>query len=153
MTPQAFQFSSPSEYSDWANYSGFNRKTGEQEAPTQSGVAPPTDFSSYLDQRTQPIMDKFNAYSNIAKQVGNGDISGAFATYQNRNAPTPTQVPSSAPPPPSSDISGFEKPFTPPTFGADGGSITDGLSKSIMNSFGMENGGIVDAAKVFLGLH
>jgi hypothetical protein len=151
MTPQAFQFSSPSEYSDWANYSGFNRKTGELEAPTQSGVAPPTDFSSYLDQRTQPIMDKFNAYSNIAKQVGNGDISGAFATYQNRNAPQPAQMPS-VPPPAPADMSGFQKPYSPATFGAGGDGITDGLSKSIMNSFGMEDGGIANAAKMFLGL-
>ena len=150
MTAQAFQFAAPSDYSDWANYSGFNRKTGEQEAPDQNGIAPPSDFSSYVDQRTKPIMDKFNAYSNIVKQVGNGDIAGAFTTYQNRNAPPPAQVPSSAPPPPA-DMSGFQKPYSPATFGG-GGGITDGVSKSIMNSFGMDDGGIANAAALFLGL-
>lgn len=150
MTAQAFQFAAPSDYSDWANYSGFNRKTGEQEAPDQNGIAPPSDFSSYVDQRAQPLMNKFNAYSNIANQVGNGDIAGAFASYQNRNALTPVDVPSSAPPPPA-DMSGFQKPYSAATFGNSGG-VTDGFKKMTPDSFNFDDGGIANAAALFLGL-
>jgi len=58
----AFQFSNPADYSDWAKYAGFDRKTGD------IGVAPPSAPS---------VDDIENKISNITSQLQQGNVVGS----------------------------------------------------------------------------
>ena len=85
---QAFQFGSPSDYSDWANYAGFDRKTGEQEAFKPSeGVAPPSTAAEYLTQAIAPIQQKMGMMSSAMNNAGKGNMIGAVQAFK---SPQPT---------------------------------------------------------------
>ena len=101
---QKFDFSSPSEYSDWANYAGFNRKTGEIDN-VPSGAISPTD--SLIENPLDKITKTFDTISNIGSSIGSGDIKGAISAYKTRNN---TQ----GVPPTPANMSGFQTPYQIP---------------------------------------
>lgn len=80
-----FDFASPSQYSDWAQYAGFNRTTGEVEgmqAP-QKGVAPPENISDYMSQRFAPVVG----------QLATGNVMGAANTMRQARNPAQATAP------------------------------------------------------------
>jgi hypothetical protein len=90
---QAFQFGSPSDYSDWANYAGFDRKTGEQEAFKPSeGVAPPSSVSEYLTQAIAPATKKMSTISNAMDNIGQGSMVGAYQAFKSPQTSLHTPV-------------------------------------------------------------
>lgn len=91
----SFTFADPKQYSDWAGYAGFDRKTGEMEqTPAKQGVPPPQDFNQYLNQRLAPVQNIMSNAGNFANQVGSGNFVGAMSTAQNmRQAVPPTAAP------------------------------------------------------------
>jgi len=91
----SFTFADPKQYSDWAGYAGFDRKTGEMEqAPAKQGIPPPQDFNQYLNQRLQPVQNIMSNAGNFATQVGAGNFGGAMSTAQNMRQPVPpTEAP------------------------------------------------------------
>jgi hypothetical protein len=105
---QKFDFSSPSEYSDWANYAGFNRKTGEIDS-VPSGAIAPTD--SLLTNPLNSISKTFDKISNIGSSLNSGNIQGAISAYKNRN-----NISSQPVPPTPTDMTGFQNPYQAPTF-------------------------------------
>jgi hypothetical protein len=90
---QSFQFASPSDYSDWAKYAGFDRTTGEQQSFSNDGVAPPNGLSGLEEKMIAPIQSKINTASNIASNLNSGNISGAVQAFKNPTTPLqqPTQ--------------------------------------------------------------
>jgi hypothetical protein len=94
----AFNFASPFEFSDWARYAGFDRKTGEmQSSPMATGIKPPEDMQQYLQQRFAPVQNKMNAIAPAAQQISQGNIVQGMNTYRaGQPAMTPT-VPGQAP--------------------------------------------------------
>ena len=91
----AFTFADPKQYSDWAGYAGFDRKTGEMEqTPAKQGIPPPQDFNQYLNQRLAPVQNIMSNAGNFANQVGAGNFGGAMSTANNmRQAVPPTAAP------------------------------------------------------------
>jgi hypothetical protein len=91
----SFTFADPKQYSDWAGYAGFDRKTGEMEqAPAKQGIPPPQDFNQYLNQRLAPVQNIMSNAGNFATQVGAGNFGGAMSTANNmRQAVPPTAAP------------------------------------------------------------
>jgi hypothetical protein len=91
----SFTFADPKQYSDWAGYAGFDRKTGEMEqTPAKQGIPPPQDFNQYLNQRLQPVQNIMSNAGNVASQVGSGNFVGAMSTANNmRQAVPPTAAP------------------------------------------------------------
>lgn len=93
----AFTFADPKQYSDWAGYAGFDRKTGGMEdAPLKQGVPPPQDFNQYLNQRLEPVQNIMSNAGNFANQVGSGNVAGAISTAKNMRqgvAPTAPTAP------------------------------------------------------------
>ena len=89
----AFTFADPKQYSDWAGYAGFDRKTGGmEEAPLKQGIPPPQDFNQYLNQRLAPVQNIMSNAGNFASQVGAGNFGGAMSTANNmRQAVPPTE--------------------------------------------------------------
>lgn len=80
----AFQFSSPSEYSDWAKYAGFDRRTGEMQSPSMpSGVKPPENMQEYLSQRMSAASDKLAAVAPAMQQATAGNLFQAAQTLRN----------------------------------------------------------------------
>jgi hypothetical protein len=75
---QNFQFASPSNYSDWANYAGFDRTTGEQKSYAPSEGIAPTNISEFMDQAIAPVENKMQKMSGIATNIGQGNMSGAY---------------------------------------------------------------------------
>ena len=81
-----FGYGNPSNFSDWAQYAGFDRKTG-QIAPTSldAGIAPPETFGELFEQKVaKPFsnavqnVQSFGAnISNAANQLGQGNGMGA----------------------------------------------------------------------------
>lgn len=91
----SFTFADPKQYSDWAGYAGFDRKTGEMEqTPAKQGIPPPQDFNQYLNQRLAPVQNIMSNAGNFANQVGAGNFGGAMSTANNmRQAVPPTAAP------------------------------------------------------------
>ena len=90
MNNLSFQFKSPSNYGDWANYAGFDRTTGEENFGTSSagGVPPPkaeskmpTSFSEMYDQAVAPAKNAYNKLSSVGSNVMSGNIPGAIKAY------------------------------------------------------------------------
>ena len=75
---QNFQFASPSNYSDWANYAGFDRTTGEQKSYAPSEGIAPTNISEFMDQAIAPVENKMQKMSGIATNISQGNMSGAY---------------------------------------------------------------------------
>jgi hypothetical protein len=74
----AFQFASPAQYGDWAQYAGLDRTTGEptaQAAP--QGVAPPENLQGYMDQRLGGVQQKMAAIPGAFQQAAQGNITKA----------------------------------------------------------------------------
>jgi hypothetical protein len=80
----AFQFSSPSSFSDWANYAGFNRTTGEIEGmSSQAGVPPPESLQGLISQRLGSAQSKIGAIAPAMQQAGQGNVMKAIGTMRN----------------------------------------------------------------------
>ena len=86
MADLSFGFAPP-DYGDWTNYAGFNRKTGEIESSSQSGIAPPQNFSEYVSQRMQPAQQMIGGLSTSAEQLGQGNFTQAMGTMRNARKP------------------------------------------------------------------
>jgi hypothetical protein len=90
----AFTFADPKQYSDWAGYAGFDRKTGGmEEAPAKQGIPPPQDFNQYLNQRIAPVQNMMSNAGNMASQVGAGNFVGAMSTAKNMREPVAPTAP------------------------------------------------------------
>lgn len=90
----AFTFADPKQYSDWAGYAGFDRKTGGmEEAPAKQGIPPPQDFNQYLNQRIAPVQNMMSNAGNMASQVGAGNFVGAMSTAKNMRQPVAPTAP------------------------------------------------------------
>lgn len=120
----AFEFASPSNFGDWANYAGFNRATGEIEGmASKAGVAPPEDLQGYMNQRLGSAQSKVAAIAPAMQQAGQGNVTKAIGMMRNPSQP---QSAPTAPAPVSNDYdyqSGIEtsglnfSPSTMPMFG------------------------------------
>lgn len=82
-----FGYANPNNFSDWANYAGFDRKTGTMAAPSADlGVAPPETFGELFEQKVakpfsntlQNVQTFGTNMSNAATQLGQGNAMGAF---------------------------------------------------------------------------
>lgn len=79
----AFNFASPSEFSDWARYAGFDRRTGEMEqSPMAQAIKPPENMQQYLQQRFAPAQNKLNAIAPAAQQISQGNVVQGMSTYR-----------------------------------------------------------------------
>ena len=90
-----FDFASPSQYGDWAQYAGFNRTTGEIEgmqAP-QKGVAPPENISDYMSQRLAPVQGVIGAVAPVVGQLATGNVMGASNTMRQARNPAQATAP------------------------------------------------------------
>jgi hypothetical protein len=88
---KSFDFSNPAQFSDWAQYAGFNRTTGEVEgmkAP-QQGVAPPENLGDYMSQRLGSASSMAGAVAPAMGQLATGNVMGAVNTV--REARNPAQ--------------------------------------------------------------
>jgi len=125
-----FEFASPKNYGDWANYAGFNRTTGEIEGmSSQAGVPPPESLQGYMNQRLGSVQNKLSAIAPAMQQVSQGNVMKAVGMVRNPAAPVAPTVPGVITPPAApvnNDYdyeSGIEKsglnfsPMTMPTFG------------------------------------
>lgn len=66
-----FDFASPAQYGDWAQYAGLNRTTGEMEgtpAPVQ-GVPPPENPMEAIQQRFSAAQNKVGGRVNQAMNM------------------------------------------------------------------------------------
>lgn len=94
-----FDFASPAQYGDWAQYAGFNRNTGEvdgMQAP-QQGVAPPENLGDYMSQKLGSASNMAGAVVPAIGQLATGNVMGAANTMRQARNPaqqtTPTQQP------------------------------------------------------------
>ena len=123
----AFEFASPQNYGDWANYAGFNRKTGEIEAmSSQAGVPPPENLQGYMNQRLGSVQNKLSAIAPAMQQAGQGNVMKAVSMVRNPANTSTTPGAPTIPAPVSNDYdyeSGIEtsglnfSPVTMPMFG------------------------------------
>lgn len=98
-----FGYANPNNFSDWAGYAGFDRKSGTMApASADTGVPPPETFGELYDQK---IVKPFNSavqnvqtfgtnMSNAATQLGQGNGMGAVNAARGVN---PAQANQSAP--------------------------------------------------------
>jgi hypothetical protein len=84
----AFKFSSPATYSDWANYAGFDRTTGEI-GGSQAAVPPPQT----MDQRLESAQGKLSAIAPAMQQLGQGNITQAVGMMRGQSSPQGAAVP------------------------------------------------------------
>ena len=74
----AFQFASPAQFGDWAQYAGLDRTTGEPTAKTApQGVAPPENLQGYMDQRLGGVQQKMAAIPGAFQQATQGNMTKA----------------------------------------------------------------------------
>lgn len=90
-----FDFASPSQYSDWAQYAGFNRTTGEVEGlrPVEQGVPPPGNLSEMINQRLGSVQGVIGAVAPAMGQLGTGDVMGAANTMRQVRNPAQATAP------------------------------------------------------------
>ena len=103
---KSFDFASPAQYGDWAQYAGFNRTTGEIEgmkAP-QQGVAPPENLGDYLGQRMGSASGMAGAVAPAMAQLGSGNVMGAVNTVRQARNPAQQIAPMQQPVP----ITGYD---------------------------------------------
>jgi len=103
-----FDFASPSQFSDWAQYAGFNRNTGEVEGNqnTQQAIKPPENFGDYMNQRMGSAEGMANAVVPAMAQLGQGNVMGAVNTV--RQARNPAQQTTTSPIQQIAPISGYD---------------------------------------------
>jgi hypothetical protein len=89
-----FDFASPAQYGDWAQYAGFNRITGEIEGmqPQQQGVAPPSSMSEYANQRLGSLGGMASAVVPAMAQMATGNVMGAANTMRQARNPAQAQA-------------------------------------------------------------
>jgi hypothetical protein len=85
---QSFQFANPADYSDWATYSGFNRKTGEQDSYVPAGGVAPTNISEFMNQAIAPAQQKMDVLSGVASNISQGNMGGAYQAFKQKPLPT-----------------------------------------------------------------
>jgi hypothetical protein len=94
MAASQFDFANPSSFSDWANYAGFDRTTGEIQSTAPTGIAPPQNFSELVNQRMQPAQQMIAGMGTAAGQVGQGNFTQALGTVRKARQPVaPGQQP------------------------------------------------------------
>lgn len=99
----AFQFKSPTQFGDWAQYAGLDRVTGEPTASTtQPGVPPPEDLQGYMDQRLSSAKNQMAAIPNAFQQAGQGNFGKAIGMVKNPTL-TPLGTPAEQISAPTSD--------------------------------------------------
>lgn len=96
-----FDFASPGQYSDWAQYAGFNRTTGEVEGmrPVEQGVAPPANLTEMLNKRLAPVQSVVGAVAPAMGQLASGDVMGAANTVKQARNPAQQTMPMQQPVP------------------------------------------------------
>ena len=88
----AFQFASPAQYGDWAQYAGLDRTTGEMVSqPIQQGVAPPENLQGYMDQRLSGVQQKIAAIPGAFQQASQGNITKAAGMMRSPSTPNVVQ--------------------------------------------------------------
>lgn len=96
----AFQFASPAQFGDWAQYAGLDRITGEMVSqPAQQGVAPPENLQGYMDQRLSGVQQKMAAIPGAFQQASQGNMVKAAGMIRGAGSlgqPTATQAPAPA---------------------------------------------------------
>lgn len=101
-----FGYGNPSNFSDWAKYAGFDRKTGQiTPAAPETGVAPPETFGELYEQKVAvPFnnavsnVQKFGAnVSNAATQLGQGNGMAAVNAVRGVKPAQPAQPTQPAP--------------------------------------------------------
>ena len=84
-----FGYADPSNFSDWANYAGFDRKTGQMtSSSSDAGVPPPETFGELFDQKVanpfnkavQGVQAVGTNLSNATTQLGQGNVMTAVNT-------------------------------------------------------------------------
>jgi hypothetical protein len=98
---KSFDFASPSQYGDWAQYAGFNRNTGEIEGmrPVEQGVPPPSNLTDMLNNRLAPVQSVVGAVAPAMAQLATGNFVGAASTVRQAKNPTQQTVPTQQPAP------------------------------------------------------
>lgn len=98
---KSFDFASPGQYSDWAQYAGFNRTTGEVEGmrPAEQGVAPPANLTEMLNKRLAPVQSVVGAVAPAMGQLASGDVMGAANTVKQARNPAQQTMPMQQPVP------------------------------------------------------
>lgn len=98
-----FGYGNPSNFSDWAQYAGFDRKTGQIVPSGDTGVAPPETFGELFEQKVakpfsgavQSVQSFGSNMSNAATQLGQGNgmaaVNAARGVKPSQPAPQPTQ--------------------------------------------------------------
>jgi hypothetical protein len=88
-----FDFASPAQYGDWAQYAGFNRATGEIEGmqPQQQGVAPPSNMGEFTNQRFGSLGGMASAVVPAVAQMASGNVAGAASTMRQARNPAQAQ--------------------------------------------------------------
>lgn len=101
-----FGYGNPNNYSDWATYAGFDRKSGTMSAPSyDAGVAPPETFGDLFEQKvvkpfgnvSQNIQSFGTNVSNAATQLGQGNGMGAVNAVRGVKPVLPMQQPTQQP--------------------------------------------------------
>ena len=90
MADLSFGFAPP-DYSDWASLAGFDRKTGQQEdsrLAQVAGIALPSSMEDLGKLAIAPYADKFNKIQTAFGQATSGNVSGAYSTMKQKEAPT-----------------------------------------------------------------
>lgn len=83
----AFQFASPAQFGDWAQYAGLNRTTGEvEENRLAQAVKPPENMSELVNQR----LGRVAAIAPAMQQLSQGNLVQAMGTMR-QTAPKVTQ--------------------------------------------------------------
>ena len=99
-----FEFASPKSYSDWTQYAGFDRTTGDfaipppaEETKSLFGKDETPSLSGLADKIIAPIKNAYGQLSNAGTSLGQGDIPGAVKALQKQPQPfqpidtTPTE--------------------------------------------------------------
>lgn len=91
----AFQFASPAQYGDWAQYAGLNRTTGEvEENRLAQAVKPPENIQQLIGQRFAPAQNMMAAVAPAMQQLGQGNLIQAAGTMRSaQKTVQPTQQP------------------------------------------------------------
>lgn len=117
-----FEFASPGNFGDWANYAGFNRTTGEIEGmSSQVGVPPPENLQGYISQRLGSAQSKMAAIAPAMQQAGQGNVTKAIGMMRN---------PSKAPITPGSPMAPFAPAPVNNDYDYESGIETSGLNFS-----------------------
>jgi len=95
-----FGYANPNNFSDWATYAGFDRKSGTM-APASAdvGVPPPETFGELYEQKiakpfgnaVQNVQTFGTNMSNAATQLGQGNGMGAVNAARGINPAQPAQ--------------------------------------------------------------